>query len=130
MVINKLVQFLLLSLILSCTDDDQDACEYNGCDIRRQTIKLADNAVGRISVLSQQYPDLWVIVSEEGIIGDDNVLIDGPDIVVICDLPDSLKTNGLKVIFSGDLKNSCKDFEKGLSAIYYSTPTMITVKTN
>ena len=130
MITNKLIQLLLISLIFACKDDVQiqDGCQYNGCDLKRQTIKLAVNAVGRISIFNQQYPDLWVIVSDEGIIGKDKVIIDGPDIVVICNLPDSLKVYDLQVIFSGELKDSCEDFEKGFSEIYYCTPAQLTIK--
>ena len=94
----------------SCNDDNiqdgQGGCQYDGCDLRRQTIKIATNASGRISVLAK-YPDIWAIVSEEGIIGEDDPSFDGPDIVVICSLPDSMKVIGLQVIFSGELKDTC-----------------------
>jgi len=130
MIINKLIQLLLISLIFSCKDDVQiqDGCQYNGCDLKRPTIKTANNAAGRISIFSKQYPDLWVIVSEDGIIGEDGPIYDGPDIVVICNLPDSLKVYDLQVIFSGELKDSCEDFEKGFSEIYYCTPAQLTIK--
>ncbi len=60
MIINKLIQLFLISSIFACKDDVQiqDGCQYNGSDLKRQTIKLADNEAGRISIFSQQYPDL------------------------------------------------------------------------
>lgn len=128
MITNKLIQLFLISSIFACKDDVQiqDGCQYNGCDLKRQTIKLADNAAGRINVLSK-HPDTWVIVSEEGIIGEDGPIYDGPDIVVICNLPDSLKVIGLQVIFSGELKDSCGDFDTWVSKNYYCSPSQITI---
>lgn len=103
-------------------------CEYEGCDPKRQTIKIAEEVRGRISVLDSKHPNLWVIVSEEGIIGQEGPIFDGPDIVVACNLPDSLKENGLKVIFSGELKDACDDFKLFNSTLYYSNLTQMMVK--
>jgi hypothetical protein len=110
--------------LFSCKDD-LDSCEYEGCDQQRQTIKKAKEVKGRISVFDSQHPNLWVIVSEEGIIGSDAPIFDGPDVVIFCNIPDSLKTNNLRVIFSGELKDSCDDFKPSISEIYYSTITQI-----
>ncbi|MEN8249809.1 MAG: hypothetical protein ABFS32_12825 [Bacteroidota bacterium] len=122
----KTIQFLIiLYLSISCNNETKDPCQFNGCNSQRQTIKVASNAKGRISTLSQQYPDLWVIVSEEGIIGEESITFDGPDIIIVCNINDSLKVLGQKVIFSGELKDSCNDFEKGVSEIYYCTPKQI-----
>jgi len=119
---------LLFSIMTSCKE--QDRCEYESCDFRRPTIKVADHAKGRIGILSSQYPDTWVIISEEGIIGESTPIFDGPDIVVVCNLPDSLKINDQRVVFSGELKDSCTDFEKWTSKVYYGHLTTVTLVKN
>ena len=121
----KFIIFFLLPLMLSCDNEMQENCIYDGCDSRRKTIKVADNIVGRVSILSQHYPDTWVIISKKGIIGDGNMIYDGSDIIVICNLPDSIKFDGQKVVFSGKLKDSCDDFDKWVGEIYYCIPTYI-----
>ncbi len=125
---NLEILILFMLLVLSCNNNVKDSCEYTGCDPQRQTIKIAYEAKGRVEVFSQKFPDLWVIVSEEGIIGDNNAIFDGPDVVIICNLPDSMKIMGRKVIFSGELKSSCEDFERGLSEIYYCSPNLVSFK--
>ncbi len=113
-------------LTISCSNE-QNPCEFNGCDIMRPTIKVANHAKGRIAILSAQHPDIWVIVSEEGIIGEDKLLFDGPDIVVVCNFPDSLKISDQRVIFSGSLKDSCGDYETWTSKIYYGYLTELSL---
>lgn len=120
----------LCSIFLLCSfscKQDSNTCDYEGCDLRRTTIKIANEVRGRISVLDSIHPDLWVIVSEEGIIGQNNPVFDGPDIVVVCNLPDSFKVYDTKVIFSGELKDACDDFisSNSPSKIYYSNLTQI-----
>lgn len=118
----------LLFMSSSCQKDN--ICEFNGCDVMRPTIKVANQAKGRIAILSKQYPDTWVIVSEEGIIGEDTPIFDGPDIVVVCNFPDSLKISDHRVIFSGELKDSCGDYKAWNSKIYYGYLTSLSLNLN
>ncbi len=91
-------------------------------------MKVAQNEGGRISVLSSEYPDVWVIVVD-GIVGEKGPIFDGPDVVVACNLPDTLEVEGLRVVFSGELKSTCDDFgpSSSSSAIYYSVLSQINV---
>ena len=116
---------LITGLIVSCKEDG-NTCEYEGCDSRRQTVKVAHEVRGRISVLSSEYPEVWVIVAE-GIIGQSGPIFDGPDVVVACNLPDTLKEEGLTVVFSGELKSVCDDFgpPNSSSVVYYSVLSQI-----
>jgi len=114
-------------ILIAARCEEENSCDYKGCDPRRQTIKVAQNAIGRVAILSAQHPDVWVIVSEDGIIGENSVVFDGPDIVIACNLPDSMKKDGLKVIFSGELKDSCNDYNSFTSIIYYSSTENIQI---
>ena len=119
---------LLMTLFCSltnCMSNEQTSCKYIGCDVKRPTIKNANQVKGRITTLSG-HPDTWIIVSEEGIIGQNTPVFDGPDIVVVCNLADSLKILNQKVIFSGELKDSCDEFKAWTSKVYYSYLTEIT----
>lgn len=120
---------ILLSNLTNCKSNEQTPCIYKGCDAERPTIKNAIHAKGRITTLSG-HPEIWIIVSEEGIISENTPIFDGPDIVVICNLADSLKIINQRVIFSGELKDSCNDFEAWTSKVYYSYLTDITINTN
>lgn len=124
----KYLHIIVMGLLLmsgSCQKDN--ICEFNGCDIMRPTIKVANQSKGRIAILSAQHPDIWVIVSEEGIIGEDTPIFDGPDIVVVCNFPDSLKISDQRVVFSGELKDSCGDYEGWNSKIYYGYLTELSL---
>lgn len=125
-----LLSFILISSLGCEENEGPPSCEYEGCDPKRQTIKIAEEARGRISVLDSNHPNLWVIVSEEGIIGQEGPIFDGPDVVVACNLPDSIKEYGLQVIFSGELKDACGDFEPSNSTIYYSNIKQLQVIKN
>ncbi|MBX2965148.1 MAG: hypothetical protein KF845_03315 [Cyclobacteriaceae bacterium] len=114
------VLLIFFSMVAISCSNEQNSCEYTGCDIMRPTIKIANQAKGRITILSAQYPDTWAIISEEGIIGGSTPIFDGPDIVVVCNFPDSLKISGQRVIFSAKLKDSCGDYEPSWnSKVYY-----------
>ena len=120
-----IITLLLLCALcgVRCKKQD-DPCAYDKCDPRRKTIKVAENSKARVSVLSIRHPDVWVLVAD-GIIGYDGPIFDGPDIVVPCNMPDSLKIMDLKVTFSGDLKSSCDEYGPSLSTIYHSNLRMI-----
>jgi len=122
---------LLLTLfcsLTSCMSNEQIPCNYVGCDVKRPTIKSANQVKGRITKLTG-HPDTWIIVSEEGIIGQNTPVFDGPDIIIACNLADSLKILNQKVIFSGKLKDSCDEFKAWTSKVYYSYLTEITTNT-
>lgn len=124
----KYLYIITMGLLLmggSCQKDS--ACEFRGCDTTRPTIKFANQAKGRITILSAQHPDTWAIISEEGIIGEDTPIFDGPDIVVVCNFPDTLKIIDQRVVFSGDLKDSCGDYETWNSKIYYGYLTEVSL---
>ena len=120
LILKKTCLLVLLTVIFGCEKPETDPCAYEKCDPRKKTVKTATNSKARISVLDSCHPDIWVLVSEEGIIGSKYPAYDGPDIVVPCNLPDSLKVMGRKVLFSGKLKPSCNDFEPGFSIVYYT----------
>lgn len=115
-------RLLLISLIfclsIACTEKDS-GCIYDECDHRRKTVKIANGSKG--TMLFFPNPDIWMIESREGIIGSNVPIIDGPDIVVPCNLPEEFKVKGLQVVFSGELKDACDDFNSSLSKFYYST---------
>jgi hypothetical protein len=130
MIKTVIIQILLTSTLLiafSCEKDNMEQAKSTllPCNLNRKTIKAAQNAKGRISILDVQHPDTWVIVSEEGVIGQSSPIFDGPDIVVVCNMPESLKIYDLKVIFSGKLRDSGNDFKSGISKIYYSDLTKL-----
>lgn len=110
-----IVLFILTFFASGCKDDRNSVgC---GCD-SYAIVKVASNAKGRVARLSAEHPDKWVIVSEEGIIGNPNPIYDGPDIVLVCDFPDSLKVEDQKVIFSGQLTKPCETYETWTSVLY------------
>lgn len=120
LILKKTCLLTALVIVFGCKKPETDPCVYEKCDPRKKTVKTATNTKAVVSVLDSRHPDIWVLVSEEGIIGSSHPTYDGPDIVVPCNLPDSLKVMGQKVLFSGELKPSCDDFEPGFSIIYYS----------
>lgn len=109
----------LFCSLTNCMSNEQTYCKYVGCDVKRPTIKNANQAKGRITTLTG-HSDTWIIVSEEGIIGQNTPVFDGPDIVIACNLPDSLKVLNQKVVFSGELKDSCDEIKAWTSKVYYS----------
>ncbi len=119
---------ILLSSLTYCMSNEQTQCTYKGCDTQRPTIKNAKHVKGRITTLSGR-PDTWIIVSEEGIVGQNTPIFDGSDIVIACNLADSLKILNQKVIFSGELKDSCDEFKTWTSKVYYSYLTDLTINT-
>ena len=118
----KVVLILLIigTCSLSCKKTRVNTCEYDMCDLRRKTIMTATNWSGRLGY----YNDIrkWAV----------NVpiqnTIDGMRTCIICsDIPDSLKTIGKIVTFSGDLKESCDNpkAQLGGQEIYFVNPTYI-----
>ena len=97
--LTKYILFMTVFCSLNnCMSNEQTPCKYVGCDVKRPTIKNANLVKGRITTISG-HPDTWIIVSEEGIIGQNTPVFDGPDIVIACNLADSLKILNQKVIF-------------------------------
>jgi hypothetical protein len=97
-----------------------DTCELDICDSQRKTIISATNWSGTLGY----YNDLrkWAV----------NVpipnTIDGLRTCIICiDIPDSLKTLGRIVTFSGELKESCNNPKPELRGqeIYFVNPTTL-----
>ena len=97
-----------------------ETCELDMCDSRRKTIFTATNWSGPLGY----YNDLrkWAV----------NVpipnTIDGLRTCIICiDIPDSLKTIGRIVTFSGELKESCNYPMPELRGqeIYFVKPTTL-----
>lgn len=119
----------LLSVICSCqnqnigTEVSRESSELGPCDVSRKTVKVARNVQGRVRIFDIDHPNLWVIVSQQGIIGQTGPIFDGPDIVVPCNLPDNMKQNGLLVVFSGDLKDSKNELPTLTNKVYYSQLT-------
>lgn len=113
--------------LVSCQETVQLSIQENlgNCGLEGPAVKVAKDVRGRVSVLDASNPDLWVIVSEQGIIGNPNPIYDGPDIVIPCNLPDSLKRQNLKVIFSGDLKEYKGTAKGWLSTLYNSELTSV-----
>lgn len=120
------IVILMIGLNVGCKEE-RDTCAYEGRDSRRQTVKVAQEARGRVTLIAGENSDFWAIVSEEGIIGQNTPIYDGPDIIVPCNLPDTLKEVDLRVVFSGELKSACDDFASlnSFSTIYYSTLSQI-----
>jgi hypothetical protein len=112
---------IFLKLFFSaCKKRQFNTCEFNMCDDRRTTVMTAINWSGTLGY----YNDLrkWAV----------NVpianSIDGLRTCIICtDIPDSLKTIGRIVTFSGDLKESCGNPKPELRAqeIYFVNPRTI-----
>ena len=57
-------------------------------------------------------------LSLEGIIGYDGPTYDSRDLVIPCNVPNKFKAEGLRVTFSGQLKDTGRDFGD-FSHIYY-----------
>jgi len=102
----------------SCKKNQQSSCDFDMCDSRRKTVLTANNWTGSLGY----YNDLrkWAInVSIPN-------TIDGIRTCIICpDIPDSLKTMGRLVTFSGELKESCDNVKPAFfgQEIYFINPT-------
>src|SRR5690554_1164080 len=96
------------------------------CFEARQTIKTASNAKGVMLTTEKDEQVIWYILSLEGIIGYDGPTYDTRDLVIPCDLPDKFKVEGLRVSFSGRLKDTERDFGD-FSHIYYGNLTDIQI---
>lgn len=114
------MHLLMVTISLSCKKPKVNTCEYDMCDSRRKTIMTATNWSGPLGY----YNDIrkWAV----------NVpiqnTIDGLRTCIICtDIPDSLKTIGKIVTFSGDLKESCCNPKPELRGqeIYFVNATTI-----
>ena len=112
--------FIIFILFTSCKKYKQNTCLYEVCDDRRFTKITADNTNG-IMIYNNEI-NKWGIISYG--IGNSGIkrtsYICGP-------LNDSFKLEDKKVIYSGNLKESC-DIPRPTSsgeAIYYIKPTMI-----
>ncbi len=108
--------FLSIALFFGCKKKI-NTCELDMCDARRKTIMTAMNWSGPLGY----YNDLrkWAV----------NVpipnTIDGLRTCIICvDIPDSLKTLGRIVTFSGELKESCDNQRPDIGGqeIYFVNP--------
>lgn len=120
--------FLQYILVACQTLEPQGPNNLADCEAPGAVIKTANQVRGRISVLDTAHPDLWVIVSEQGIIGNPNPIYDGPDIVLPCNLPDSLKRQDVNVLFSGELRQYQGLLTTWTSTLYNSRLTAIKVR--
>lgn len=125
-----LIASCLFMLAVTCKQQEPQSSrllDQSPCSDNRPTVKVAQSVKGRISVLDVDHPDVWVIVSMQGIIGEIRPIFDGPDIAIPCNLDNTFKKNNLEVIFSGSLKDSQGRSPPSLSTIYYSQLTNIQV---
>lgn len=114
--------FILLILVsgLACEKSKVNTYELDMCDARRKTVMTATNWSGPLGY----YNDIqkWAVnVSIPN-------TIDGLRTCIICvDIPDSLKTIGRVVTFSGELKESYNNPkpELGGQEIYFVNPTKL-----
>jgi hypothetical protein len=122
------IQIVLKSLVLfsailvsSCKKTTEtNTCLLDSCNPNRKTVLAANEWTGPLGY----YNDIrkWAV----------NVAIpntfDGVRTCIICtDIPDSLKTIGTFVTFSGELKESCENPKPELRGqeIYFVTPTKL-----
>jgi hypothetical protein len=111
---------LILVFGLGCKKSKLNTCELDMCDERRETVMTVNNCSGPLGY----YNDLrkWAVnVSIPN-------TIDGLRTCIICvDIPDSLKTIGRIVSFSGELKESCNSPKPELRGqeVYFVNPTML-----
>jgi hypothetical protein len=109
-------------IFLSCkkTKTEIETCTLNSCDPNRKTILVANEWTGTLGYYNELRK--WAV----------NVSIpntyDGVRTCIICtDIPDSLKTIGNFVTFSGELKESCENPKPELRGqeIYFVNPTKL-----
>lgn len=118
----KLIYFLTVSTFilftsLGCKKSDTDV---SGCFGNRITVKSVTGVKGRISILDTKHPDLWCIISTQGIYNSEDPSYDSADIVIPCQLPEDFKKTGLLVTISGDLKDVGRDFKTDAYSVLYS----------
>ncbi len=114
--------FLFLNIMNSCrkTTTLINTCTLDSCDPKRKTVLTANDWRGTLGY----YNDLrkWAVnVSIPN-------TIDGIRTCIICtDIPDSLKSIGRFITFSGELKESCDNpkIELHGQEIYFVTPTSL-----
>ena len=116
---NQILFILFIILIISCKKK-VNTCELDMCDQDRNTVMTATNWSGTLGYFNNLRK--WAV----------NVpipnTIDGLRTCIICiDIPDSLKTMGRIVTFSGDLKENCDNIKPELKGqeIYFVNPTNI-----
>ena len=119
------LSFLQYLLVAYQTLEPQGPNNLADCEAPGAVVKTANDVQGRISVLDTAHPDLWVIVREQGIIGNPNPIYDGPDIILPCNLPDSLKRQDVNVLFSGELRQYQGSLTAWTSILYNSRLTAI-----
>jgi hypothetical protein len=117
-----IVSTTILSTTVSCKKNktDVDTCQYSSCDSRRKTIVTANDWSGQLGY----YNDLRKWAVNYHLPG----TYDSTMTCIICvDIPDSLKTIGKIVIFSGDIKEGCGNPTPTFygQGIYYITPTKL-----
>ncbi|HYK76773.1 MAG TPA: hypothetical protein VEV16_07340 [Daejeonella sp.] len=100
--------------ILGCKKITQEG----NCYQEYQTVKTATNVEGRMSILDSKHPEIWSI-KVDGIIGTKGPTYDSRDAVIPCNISEDLKKEGLKVIFSGKVKNTGRDFKKDADSVWY-----------
>ncbi len=117
---------LILSIVIisisaySCKKNSKNSCEFNECDSRRKTVYTANLWTGYLGY----YNDLRKWAVNYPIPG----TTDGLRTCIICiDIPDSLKTIGRQVVFSGELKESCGSptANLGHQEIYFINPIIL-----
>ena len=118
----KKLTFIILMILslVSCKKSKPTSCELDSCDPKRTTIYTASLWIGYLGY----YNDIrkWAINYQIP------NTIDGVRTCIICrDIPDSLKSIGRQVTFSGDLKESCNNPipQLGHQEIYYINPTIL-----
>jgi hypothetical protein len=115
---NLATLFIALIVLSNCKKSNENTCEYDMCDSQRITIMTATNWSGPLGYYNDTRK--WAInVSIPN-------TIDGIRTCIICtDIPDSIKSIGRIVTFSGNLKESCDKPKPELRGqeIYFVTPT-------
>jgi hypothetical protein len=121
-IINSLFVLLLLISAISCkkTKGKIDTCVYDSCDPNRKTYLIANDLQGRLGYFNDLRK--WAV----------NVNVPNTyDSVLVCilckDIPDSLKTIGRVVTFSGEIKEGCGNPKPSFygQGIYYVTHTKL-----
>lgn len=120
---STLIAILLSSLVLtSCKKNREEfnTCSYDACDSRRKTVVVASNWRGQLGY----YNDLRKWAVNYHLPG----TYDSTMTCIICtDIPDSLKTIGTVVNFSGEIKEGCGSPSPTFygQGIFYVNPTKL-----
>lgn len=113
--------FAILLQSNSCKKNNcANTCEFDGCDSRRATVITATNWTGQLGY----YNDLRKWAVNYHLPG----TYDSTMTCIICvDIPDSLKTIGKMVVFSGDIKEGCDNPKRSFygQGIFYINPTKL-----